>query len=43
MLFDQREKSYLLFSLFSLLWKSRAGNLEKSEERKEKSEEKKVV
>ena len=39
MLFDQGEKSYLLSSLFSLLWKSRAGELEKSEERKENSEE----
>ena len=43
MLFDQREKSYLFFSLFfsllSLLWKSRVGDLEKSEEWKEKSEE----
>ena len=32
MLFDQREKGYLFFSLLSLLWKSRAGESEKSEE-----------
>ena len=32
-------KSYLFFSLFSLLWKSRAGDLEKSEELRENSEE----